>query len=60
MTMNEVPARVREAFARGYDVGQVTKVERTTLMSRCTGYPSKFRFPKQDKFVKQNAPEWGL
>ena len=44
VTFNEVPAHVREAFEWGYDAEQVDRVEQTTLMSRCTGYPSKFRF----------------
>lgn len=42
--IGEVPARVRVAFERGYDVAQIKKIEQTMLMSRCVNYPSKFRF----------------
>ena len=48
VTLNEVPARVRDAFERGYDLDEVTRVEQTSFKSICAGDSFWYRFHLAD------------
>src|SRR5689334_6066601 len=49
VAFNEVPNRVREAFEKGYDAREVTRVEHTWMKSVCAEDISKYRFHLRDE-----------
>jgi hypothetical protein len=48
VTLAEVPSRVRAAFERGYESGDVARIQHASVKSRCTGDADWFRFHLAD------------
>lgn len=44
VTLEEIPARVREAFKHGYDLDSITRIEHSEFRSRCAGDKLLYRF----------------